>query len=175
MNDRNTPTVSDPAAYAAVHTEIVTLLDSARTVAARSVNALMTASYWEIGRRIVEFEQGGHERAHYGQALIARLAADLSARFGRGFSKRNLEQMRLFYLAWPADEIAQTVSAQFTLPLIRQTLEDNSVSAKPPGTVTRACEPDHDDALCTLGTDPLGRGQETESVSAVDTWLTVTS
>jgi len=137
MNDRSTPAVSDPAAYAAVHTEIVTLLDSARSAAARSVNALMTASYWEIGRRIVEFEQGGHERAHYGEALIARLAADLSARFGRGFSRRNLEQMRLFYLAWPAEQIAQTVSAQFTLPLIRQTLAHNSAPAKLPDTGTR--------------------------------------
>ena len=59
MTDRTTPTVPDQAGYTAVHTDIVTLLESARSAAARSVNALMTASYWEIGRRIVEFEQGG--------------------------------------------------------------------------------------------------------------------
>lgn len=100
-----------PTAYGEVHTGIVELLESARRAAARSVNALMTASYWEIGRRIVEFEQGGRGRAKYGEALIERLAEDLTHRFGRGFSKRNIEQMRQFYLTWP---IAQTVSAQST-------------------------------------------------------------
>lgn len=98
--------------YARVHGDIVALLESARRAAARSVNALMTASYWEIGRRIVEFEQGGQERAAYGQALLKRLSVDLSGRFGRGFSERNLEQMRLFYLAWPAAHISQTASAK---------------------------------------------------------------
>ena len=96
-------TSSPPAQidYVAVHTDIVELLESARSTAARSVNALMTASYWEIGRRIVEFEQRGQTRAEYGDALLVRLATDLSARFGSGFSRRNLQQMRLFYLAWP--------------------------------------------------------------------------
>lgn len=99
-----------PAAYGDIHTGIVELLESARRAAARSVNALMTASYWEIGRRIVEFEQGGKDRAAYGEALIERLADDLPRRFGRGFSRRNIEQMRQFYLCWP---IPQTVSAEF--------------------------------------------------------------
>ncbi|GBU15189.1 hypothetical protein AwPolaro_05670 [Polaromonas sp.] len=71
--------------------------------------ALMTASYWEIGRRIVEAEQKGKRRAGYGEQLIARLSLDLTQRFGRGFSARNLEQMRQFFLIWL---IAQTVSAQ---------------------------------------------------------------
>jgi predicted nuclease of restriction endonuclease-like (RecB) superfamily len=69
----------------------------------------LTSSYWEIGHRIVVFEQGGEDRASYGEALIKRLAVDLTRRFGRGYSKRNIEQMRLFYLTWP---IAQTLSAQ---------------------------------------------------------------
>jgi predicted nuclease of restriction endonuclease-like (RecB) superfamily len=69
----------------------------------------MTATYWEIGRRIVEFEQGGGKRAQYGKALLKRLSEDLARRFGRGFSERNLEQMRLFYEGWP---ISQTVSAK---------------------------------------------------------------
>lgn len=84
--------------YAVVHADIVALLDAARRAAARSVNSVMTASYWAIGRRIVECEQGGQERAAYGQGLLRRLSGDLSARFGRGFSERNLEQMRSFYL-----------------------------------------------------------------------------
>lgn len=90
-----------PTVYGDIHTGIVELLETARRTAARSVNALMTASYWEIGRRIVEFEQGGKERAAYGEALIRRLGEDLTRRFGRGFGWRNLTQMRSFYLAWP--------------------------------------------------------------------------
>jgi hypothetical protein len=58
----------------------------------------------------VEFEQGGEKRAEYGEALLKQLAADLSARYGRGFSERNLEQMRRFYMSWP---ISQTLSAKF--------------------------------------------------------------
>lgn len=129
MTGSSTPAAPEQAHYAAIHGDIVALLDSARRAAARSVNALMTASYWEIGRRIVEFEQGGLERAAYGEALMVRLASDLSARFGRGFSKRNLEQMRLFYLAWPANQIAQTVSAQFAPPQILQTPSGESSRA----------------------------------------------
>ena len=49
--------------YSNIRTEIVALLNAARTSSARSVNALMTASYWEIGRRIVQFEQQGEKRA----------------------------------------------------------------------------------------------------------------
>ena len=103
--------------YEAVQTGIVELLDVARAAAARSVNALMTATYWEIGRRIVEFEQGGVERAAYGESLIERLATDLTRRFGRGFSPRNLEQMRLFYRGWP---IPQTLSAELRPTAIHQ-------------------------------------------------------
>ncbi len=53
----------------------------------------MTAAYWLIGRRIVEFEQKGETRAEYGEELIERLAADLITRYGRGFSVRNVWQM----------------------------------------------------------------------------------
>ena len=110
-----------PAAYRGIHGDIVALLEQARHAAARSVNALMTATYWEIGRRIVEFEQKGKGRAEYGQALLKRLSEDLSARFGRGFSERNLEQMRLFYLAWPLEQISQTPSAKSAPLRISQT------------------------------------------------------
>jgi predicted nuclease of restriction endonuclease-like (RecB) superfamily len=98
--------------YSAVHCEIVLLLDSARRTAARSVNVVMTATYWEIGRRIVELDQGGQDRATYGEALIERLARDLTKRFGRGFSRQNIQQMRSFYLAWQSSEIRQTVSGE---------------------------------------------------------------
>lgn len=97
------------AGYDDVLAGVVDLLESARRTSARTVNSIMTAAYWEIGRRIVECEQAGAERAEYGKQLLVRLSSDLTLRFGRGFSKRNLEQMRLFYRAW---SIAQTPSAQ---------------------------------------------------------------
>ena len=101
------------AGYQQIHDGIIHLVDSARTETVRSVNALMTATYWEIGRRIVEFEQGGEARAAYGAQLIKRLSKDLSLRYKRGFSAKNLRQMRLFYLFFQHVEIRQTVSGEF--------------------------------------------------------------
>lgn len=95
--------------YDSILGDISNVIDAARRSAVRSVNCIMTAAYWLIGRRIVEFEQKGEIRAEYGEELIERLAADLIARYGRGFSVRNVWQMKAFYLAWP---IPQTVSAQ---------------------------------------------------------------
>ncbi len=88
------------------------IIDAARESAARSVNAAMTAAYWLIGRRIVEFEQSGEERAEYGTALVEKLAEDLTGQFGRGFSLQNLYRMRLFYLAFPPDRILSTPSGK---------------------------------------------------------------
>ncbi len=105
--------------YSDIHAAIVAVLSEARRTAARNVNALMTASYWEIGRRIVEAEQGGQERAEYGEQLIKRLAADLTARFGRGFGVVNLSQMRRFYLAWPIEQIFQTVSEKLEVGIFQ--------------------------------------------------------
>ncbi|MHC5738002.1 DUF1016 N-terminal domain-containing protein [Nostoc sp.] len=98
-------------------TDLIELLESSRRAAARSVNAMMTATYWQIGRRIVELEQGGEKRAEYGAAVIKKLSEDLTVRFGKGFSKTNLEQMRRFYLEW---QIAQTVPGQFDLSTLAQ-------------------------------------------------------
>jgi predicted nuclease of restriction endonuclease-like (RecB) superfamily len=70
----------------------------------------MTAVYWDIGRRIVEYEQRGRSRAAYGVKLLERLSADLGKRFGRGFGLINLRQMRRFYIEWPQPQIRQTVS-----------------------------------------------------------------
>ena len=118
MGKKRTPTELVPAeidddAYEAVLADVSDLLESARRAAARSVNAVMTATYWAVGRRIVEFEQGGEDRAAYGTRLIARLAVDLTKRFGRGFGTVNLAQMRKFYLTWPNPEIFQTASEKF--------------------------------------------------------------
>ena len=105
-------TISKPPSeeYGGLIGGIAELLEAARRNAARAVNALMTATYWEIGRRIVEFEQQGKDRAGYGEQLLDQLSADLTSRFGRGFGRRNLFQIRAFYLAYRS--IVQTSSAQ---------------------------------------------------------------
>ena len=89
---------------------IAGVLEVARRASARAINAVMTATYWEIGRRIVEHEQRGVKRAEYGEFLLKELGKDLTARFGRGFGWRNLFQMRGFYLAYPPEKL-QTPSA----------------------------------------------------------------
>jgi len=97
-------------AYAGLVGDIAGLLKSARRTSARAVNAVMTATYWEVGRRIVEYEQGGKARAEYGEALLKQLAADLTARVGRGFGVDNLQRFRVFYLAYPPNLIYATAS-----------------------------------------------------------------
>ena len=108
MSDLVPGSGDDAPGYDAIHGDIVALLETARRAAARSVNALMTASYWQVGRRIVEFEQDGQERAAYGKALLKRLSIDLGAQFGRGFGVDSLESMRLFYLAYPPEQISES-------------------------------------------------------------------
>ena len=110
---KTAPTRVEPD-YEAVLTDVVGLVEAARHASARAVNSLITATYWSIGRRIVEQEQHGKARADYGAALVERLATDLTARFGRGFGRRNLFQMRAFFLAYR--EIVQTASAHFGAP-----------------------------------------------------------
>jgi predicted nuclease of restriction endonuclease-like (RecB) superfamily len=97
--------------YNAVLADVVHLIETAHSAAARTVNAVMTATYWAIGQRIVEHEQGGAHRAAYGEELLKKLASDLTLKLGRGFSERNLEQMRRFFLTW---SIPQTASAKFS-------------------------------------------------------------
>ena len=115
--------------YGVVFGDVSKIIDAARSAAARSVNAAMTAAYWMIGLRIVEFEQSGQERADYGIALIERLAADLTQQFGRGFSRQNIQNMRQFYLSYPPEQIRQTVSGKWVLSprqQIRQTASGES-------------------------------------------------
>jgi predicted nuclease of restriction endonuclease-like (RecB) superfamily len=95
--------------YGSLLTGISDLLEHARRMSARSVNSILTATYWEVGRRIVEYEQGGKARAEYGEELLKRLGSDLTATHGRGFSWRNLFRMRGFYLGW---DILPTASAK---------------------------------------------------------------
>ncbi len=119
-----------PVNYSNLRAEIVDLLNAARSAASRNVNALMTTTYWEIGRRIVQSEQAGEKRAEYGHVLIQRLAKDLTASFGRGFGSRNLAQMRSFYLAWPHNKILQTLSAKSSTPIASNEIQGQSQPVK---------------------------------------------
>lgn len=100
-----------PSSYPRLLEDVSHLLVAARKGVARSVNSIMVATYWQVGRQIVVHEQAGRKRADYGKALIERLSEDLTARFGRGFSRANLEYMRRFYNLW---QIPQTVSGEST-------------------------------------------------------------
>jgi predicted nuclease of restriction endonuclease-like (RecB) superfamily len=111
--------------YDALLRRVAAMVDEARRASARTVNALMTATYWSIGRHIVEFEQAGKSRAKYGEEVVDQLAVDLTARFGRGFTRSNLFNMRAFYLA--NVEIVQTVSGQ-----LRHRNKIQTVSGKSP-------------------------------------------
>ena len=121
------------ARYQSVFGDASRIVDVAKRSAARSVNAVMTAAYWLIGRYIVEFEQSGEERAEYGVALIERLSTDLTKRFGRGFSRQNIWQMRLFYQIYPPERILQTLSGESVIkgvaPVIPQTVSGELASA----------------------------------------------
>ena len=119
------------APYHDVFGDVSKIIDAARESAARSVNSAMTAAYWLIGRRVVEFEQSGGDRAEYGAALIERLAADLTAGFGRGFSRQNLYYMRQFYLSYPPDRILQTLSGTLAPPSGHPTLQTASGKFNP--------------------------------------------
>ena len=69
--------------------------------AAQAVNLVLIDTYWQVGRHIVEFEQAGQQRATYGKALLDDLSRDLTLRHGRGFSRSNINRMRLFYQYYP--------------------------------------------------------------------------
>jgi predicted nuclease of restriction endonuclease-like (RecB) superfamily len=86
--------------YVEVLADVSRLVEVGRRASARSVNAVMTTTYWAIGRRLVEQEQRGAARAGYGEEMVLKLSRDLSSRFGRGFGRANLFQMRAFYLAY---------------------------------------------------------------------------
>lgn len=95
-----------------LYKEVKQLLENARNRVYQTINSTMTQTYFEIGRKIVEEEQGGEERAKYGAMLIQNLSNELTKEFGKGFSVDNLENMRRFYLAF---SISETVSRKFVL------------------------------------------------------------
>ena len=89
--------------------DIGALLADGRRQAFRAVDNILVQTYWQIGRRIVEHEQAGEEKAEYGSRLLADLSKDLKQQYGKGFSRSNLQYMRLLYLKYPK---CQTLSGK---------------------------------------------------------------
>jgi predicted nuclease of restriction endonuclease-like (RecB) superfamily len=107
-------------AFDDAYRRIKTILTEARNRAWQAVNAAMVAAYWEVGRIIVEEEQGGQGRADYGKQVLNDLSARLKSNFGKGFDPSNLSMMRAFYLGYPNfDAVRQELSWTHYRLLIR--------------------------------------------------------
>ncbi|OQB70948.1 MAG: hypothetical protein BWX92_03783 [Deltaproteobacteria bacterium ADurb.Bin135] len=106
--------------YSTLITDLASLIEEGRRVAVRYVNTALVATYWLIGKRIVEFEQKGKERAEYGERLLKKLSADLTKRFGKGFSFPQLKNIRQFYVIYR--EKSYTLSSQLNHATNMQTL-----------------------------------------------------
>jgi hypothetical protein len=95
--------------YTDLINQIGGLLQKGREQVAKSVNTILVQTYWLIGRHIVEFEQGGKEKAEYGTFLFEQLSKDVTRLYGKGFSRSNLLYMRKLYLTFPKSETLSNV------------------------------------------------------------------
>ncbi|MDV3860843.1 hypothetical protein CMT56_13580 [Elizabethkingia anophelis] len=95
--------------YSSLINEIGSLLQKGREQATQSVNTILVQTYWLVGKHIVEFEQGGKEKAEYGSFLFEQLSKDLTKLYGKGFSRSNLLYMRKLYLTFPKSETLSNV------------------------------------------------------------------
>jgi predicted nuclease of restriction endonuclease-like (RecB) superfamily len=132
-----------PAAVANLYREVRAVLDEARSSAYRAVNTAMVQSYWQVGRLIVEHEQGGKKRAAYGEAVLNELSKRLTAEFGRGFDARNVRKMRQFYVLFPIhhamrDELAYSSKMNAVRSQSRGFVKRHAVRAKSQGEPLRA-------------------------------------
>ena len=103
--------VPNSGSYQALIVSITDCLSQGQTQAAKQVNTVLLGTYWQIGRQIVEFEQNGQDRAEYGSRLLQSLTKDLKTQLGKGFSRSNLQYMRLLYLTYPK---CQTLSGKLS-------------------------------------------------------------
>ncbi|MGQ7947001.1 PDDEXK nuclease domain-containing protein [Flavobacterium sp. WC2509] len=126
----------------ALFSQVVEMLQNARQHVLRTVNSTMVYTYFEIGRMIVEEEQNGKDRAEYGKQLLKGLSEQLTNEFGKGYSLRNLEQIRKFYLTYSISSTlmtnlniqkTQTVSAE----LIHKNTQSPSAFSEKSETVSR--------------------------------------
>jgi hypothetical protein len=103
--------------YNSLLKQIRQLVEQARHNVARSINTDLLLTYWNVGRLIVEYEQAGNIRAEYGKQLLVDLSKSLTNDIGKGFSRSNLQMMRLFYIRFELTEssIRQTLSGKFKI------------------------------------------------------------
>ena len=94
-----------------LYDSIKSLIEESKTQVVRKVNTTIIFTYYEIGRMIVDDEQNGKSRAEYAEQTLKQLSIDLTRDFGKGFSQRNLEYFRKFYLNY-CERISKTVSAK---------------------------------------------------------------
>ncbi|MCX6310327.1 MAG: PDDEXK nuclease domain-containing protein [Bacteroidetes bacterium] len=113
--------------YRKLLSDIGTTVERAKNNAAIAVNHELVQANWNIGRHIVEFEQEGNVKAEYGSELLARLSHDLKIKFGKGFSHRNVLDMRRFYLEFP---IRQSLTAELSWTHIVTLLSVSDISAR---------------------------------------------
>jgi predicted nuclease of restriction endonuclease-like (RecB) superfamily len=111
-------------------TDVRSILADARRAAYTAVNSAMVAAYWQIGRRIVEEEQGGEAKANYGDGLLKELSRALTAEFGKGFSLANLKNFRKFYLTFPDREKSYTLCSLLTWSHNRLIMREEDSSAR---------------------------------------------
>ncbi len=120
--------LNDNIGYDGLVSQIGELLENARGQVAKTVNDIMVRTYWGVGQYIVEFEQKGEQRAEYGKALLPQLSKDLTLRFGKGFSRSNLQNMRKLYTTFP---ICQTLSGKLSWSHYLEILKtDDSLEAQ---------------------------------------------
>ena len=110
--------------------EIKTILHQARQKAYATIHSEMVWAYWQIGKRIVDEEQQGAERAQYGQQIIQTLSDELTREFGRGFSKRTLWEIRQFYQQFPDFPNMRTVFAQLSWSHFQRALKVQNEQAR---------------------------------------------
>ena len=158
----NTPNSPD---YQQLLAQISGTFSQGQARAAQAVNTALIDTYWQVGQHIVEFEQAGQERAAYGKALLEDLARDLTLRHGRGFSRSNINRMRLFFLYYPIcakashklswshyvellkldDELErsfyeqQAIAEQWSVPELKRQKNSQLFCAWPPAKTKRAC------------------------------------
>ena len=110
--------------------EIKTILKNARQKAYTAVNSAMVEAYWKIGRRIVEEEQSGRERAEYGKEIIKNLSKELTEEFGKGFGERNIRNIRQFYVLFSDYEKWKSLISKLTWTHIQKVLRVSDEKAR---------------------------------------------
>ncbi|MDP8171551.1 PDDEXK nuclease domain-containing protein [Pasteurella skyensis] len=106
---------------------ITQIIEQARKQVKQTVNSAMVQCYWDIGRLLVEDEQQGQQRAEYGKYVLQNLSEQLTALYGKGFTVRNLRNMRQFYLAFP---IRHSVSTELSWTHYRRLIRVEDPNAR---------------------------------------------